>query len=66
MSQGPYDKSKIKDFLICSRSEERGVIYFMQEFLLYSLKASDLGVCKMNLTKELEEVCSGVESNSLV
>jgi hypothetical protein len=41
-------------------------IYFMREFLLYSLKAGDLGVCKVNLTKELEEACSGVECNSLV
>jgi hypothetical protein len=41
-------------------------IYFMREFLLCSLKAGDLGVCKVNLTKELEEACSGVECNSLV
>jgi len=37
----------------------------MQKFLFYNLKAGDLGVCKMNLLK-LEEVCSGVECNSLV
>jgi hypothetical protein len=66
MSQGPYDESKVKNFIINSRSEKRCVNLFMREFLLYSLKAGDLGVCKVNLTKELEEACSGVECNSLV
>jgi hypothetical protein len=36
-----------------------------QKSFLHSLKTGDLGVFKTNPTKELEEVCSGVERKSL-
>jgi len=38
----------------------------MRKSFLYSLKAGDLGVCKMNPTTESEEVWNGVECKSLV
>lgn len=55
LSQGPYENGKVNNLSISSRSEERASIPMRKSFL-YSLKAGDLGVCKMNPTKESEEV----------
>ena len=55
LSQGPYENGKVNNPLIRSRSGKRAST-LMRKSVLYSLKAGDLGVCKMNPTKESEEV----------